>query len=91
MYDDGPGSYNGDCTKGNMSGCWGHRDNILGTFASSRSCGGGRHETAMGAGHIAKGKAYGDSETELFAGVCGATPTDAVLTWKKARALLHIS
>jgi hypothetical protein len=68
---------------------WGHRDNILGQYVSSSSCG-GQHEIAMGAGHVAKGKAYGDSETELFAGICGRTPTDTVLTWAKAKSLLHI-
>jgi hypothetical protein len=77
MYDDGPG--------------WGHRDNILGKLATTSSCGGSRHEVAMGAGHVTKGKTYGDSETELFAGVCGPTPTDAVLTWAKAKKLLHIT
>jgi len=91
MYFDGPGGDNGDCTKTNKSGCWGHRDNILGTFATSRSCGGGRAELAMGAGHVTKGKAYGDSETELLVGVCGPTPTDRVLSWARARSLLHIS
>jgi hypothetical protein len=90
MYDDGLGSGNADCTRTNKSGCWGHRDNILGTFSSSAICGGGRNELAMGAGHVTKGKAYGDSETELLAGVCGPTPTDAVLTWAKAKSLLHI-
>lgn len=29
MYDDGLNSANEDCTSSNMSGCWGHRDNIL--------------------------------------------------------------
>ena len=29
MYDDGPGGENSDCTGTDMSGCWGHRDNIL--------------------------------------------------------------
>jgi hypothetical protein len=91
MYDDGLGSGNGDCTRTHKSGCWGHRDNILGTFASSSICGGQRHSLAMGAGHVAKGKAYGDSETELLAGVCGRAPTDAILTWRKAKSLLHIS
>jgi hypothetical protein len=76
MYDDGPG--------------WGHRDNILGTFSSSATCGGARHELAMGTGHVTKGKAYGDSETELLVGVCGPAPTDVVLTWKKAKSLLHV-
>jgi hypothetical protein len=70
---------------------WGHRDNILGGYVSSSSCGGQRHEIAMGAGHVTKGKAYGDSETELLAGICGPTPTDVVMTWVKAKKLLHIS
>ena len=30
MYDDGPGSGNIDCTIADPSGCWDHRDNILG-------------------------------------------------------------
>lgn len=29
VYDDGPGSDNLDCQPGHMSGCWGHRDDIL--------------------------------------------------------------
>ena len=29
MYDDGPGSSNVDCTAGDSSGCWGHRNNVL--------------------------------------------------------------
>jgi hypothetical protein len=86
MYDDGLGSGNLDCTKTHKSGCWGHRDNILGTFSSSSDCGGGSHELAMGAGYTAKSK----SLTELFAGVCGPTPTDVVFTWAKATSLLHI-
>jgi hypothetical protein len=90
MYDDGLGGDNGDCSKAHKSGCWGHRDNILGTFSNQARCGGGRNELAMGAGHVAKGKKFGDSETELFAGVCGRTPTDVVMTWAKAKRLLHI-
>jgi hypothetical protein len=77
MYDDGPG--------------WGHRDNILGRFVTSSSCRGERHEVAMGAGHVTSGEAFGDSETELFAGICGPTPTDVVLTWSKAKRLLQIT
>lgn len=69
---------------------WGHRDNILGQYVTASSCRGQRYEIAMGAGHVTKGKAYGDSQTELFAGVCGPTPTDVVLTWGRARQLLHI-
>jgi hypothetical protein len=90
MYDDGPGSSNGDCTTTDKAGCWGHRDNILGTFSRPSICGGGSSELAMGAGHVTRGKAYGDSEAELFVGVCGPTPTDVVLTWTKAKKLLHI-
>jgi hypothetical protein len=31
-----------------------------------------------------------DSQTELFAGICGPPPTDVVLTWAKAKSLVHI-
>jgi hypothetical protein len=44
----------------------------------------------MGAGHVTKGRAYGDSETELLVGVCGPTPTDRVMSWARAKSLLHI-
>jgi hypothetical protein len=90
MYDDGPGSDNGECTKSKKSGCWGHRNNILGTFSTRSRCGGASSELAMGAGHVARGKRYGDSESELFAGVCGRTPTDVVISWKRAKRLLHV-
>jgi hypothetical protein len=90
MYFDGPGGNNGDCTKTSHSGCWGHRDNILGRFASKARCGGERSELVMGAGHVTRGKAFGDSQTELLVGVCGRPPTDVVMTWRKARSLLHI-
>jgi len=70
---------------------WGHRDNVLGQYVSAAPCGGQAHEIAMGAGHVTKGKTYGDSETELFAGVCGRTPTDVVMTWAQAKKLLHIT
>lgn len=90
MYDDGLGSSNSDCSKANRRGCWGHRDNILGTYNTRARCNGGRNELAMGAGHIGRGKQFGDSETELFAGVCGPTPTDVVMTWARAKRLLHV-
>jgi len=86
MYDDGLNSPNEDCTKQDRSGCWGHRDNILGTFSSKAACGGGAHALAMGAGYVASSK----SRTELFAGVCGHAPTDVVLTWAKAKSRLGI-
>jgi hypothetical protein len=86
MYDDGLNSPNEDCTKQDQSGCWGHRDNILGTFSSKAACGGGASALAMGAGYAARHK----SLTELFAGVCGPAPTDVVLTWARAKSLLGI-
>lgn len=86
MYDDGLNSPNEDCTKANESGCWGHRDNILGTFSSASACGGGASALGMGAGYAAAS----DSQTELFVGVCGKAPTDVVLTWAKAKKLLGI-
>ena len=90
MYDDGLHSPNVACTKAHRRACWGHRDNILGTFDSTRICGSGRHELALGAGHVRSGKAFGDSETELLVGVCGPVPTDVVLTWRRAMRLLHV-
>lgn len=69
---------------------WGHRDNILNRYVTASSCGGKSHEIAMGTGHVTRGKTYGDSETELFAGICGHTPTDVVMTWTRAKKLLHI-
>jgi hypothetical protein len=70
---------------------WGHRDIILAAYVSASSCGAKPREIAMGAGHVTTGKAYGDSETELFAGVCGPTPTDVVMTWAQAKKLLRIA
>lgn len=56
MYDDGPGSPNLDCTKSDPSGCWAHRENILGDYGT---------EPSMGAG-VAKVNGV-MSLTELFA------------------------
>jgi hypothetical protein len=53
MYDDGPGSGNGDCVQAGEPGCWGHRDNILAPLDEP---------LAMGAA------AHGKSLTELFVG-----------------------
>lgn len=35
MYDDGFGSYNADCTSPSASGCWVHRDIILGGYSAT--------------------------------------------------------
>jgi hypothetical protein len=88
MYDDGPGGDNEDCGAAGSARCWGHRDIILTEFGS-RSCDGGQTALAMGAGHATRPD-YGESDTEILAGVCGPTPTDAVFTWTEAEKLLHI-
>jgi hypothetical protein len=88
MYNDGAGGSNPNCTRTDIEGCWIDRDNILGTLNTKALCG-GQNELVMGAGHVTTGDKYGDSETELLVGVCGATPTDVVLTWAKAKTLLH--
>jgi hypothetical protein len=89
MYDDGPGGADAECNHSH-TGCWGHRDNILGTYASKKACGSSEYETVMGAGYLAHGGADGDSETELFVGICGKAPTDTVFTWTKAKKLLGL-
>jgi hypothetical protein len=90
MYDDGPGSTNEDCRTAGPALCWGHRDIILVAFGSP-SCGGGDAELAMGAGHVMLAVGYGENDTEVLAGVCGPTPTDAVFTWAEAKKLLRIT
>lgn len=90
MYDDGPGGVNGDC-HGSGAGCWGHRDNILHTYGSSTTCAGGPFHTVMGAGYEKTGGSYGDSETQLFVGLCGAQAKGAVATWGKLRVILQVT
>jgi hypothetical protein len=90
MYDDGPGSPNHDCRAASSAACWGHRDIILTGF-TSRSCGGGQAELAAGAGHAVLAGGYGESDTEILAGVCGPVPADAAFTWAQAKKLLHIT
>jgi hypothetical protein len=53
MYDDGPGSENGDCLHAGEPGCWGHRENVLARLPAP---------IAMGAA------AHGRSLAELFVG-----------------------
>ncbi|MHB1988662.1 MAG: spore germination YkwD domain-containing protein [Acidimicrobiales bacterium] len=89
MYDDGPGGPNTECNLV-ASACWGHRDNILDTYATKKLCQGETFQTVMGAGYRAVGAVDGDGETQVFAGVCGKAPTDPVLTWAKAKSLLGI-
>jgi hypothetical protein len=83
MYDDGPGSPNESCTPSTPAGCWGHRDNILGTFASC-----GQAQQYMGAGDTASGT-YGPSFAAIIVGACGPAPTDVVFTWAQAQQALE--
>lgn len=88
MYDDGVGGVNADCPSAGASGCWGHRDTILGTFASASTCPGSASGQYMGAGYTADGSSYGPSFSEILVGACGATPTDLAFTWTQALAVL---
>ena len=91
MYDDGPNSPNGDCPSPGAPGCWGHRDNILGSYATASLCssyGLAGAQDFMGAGFTASGSTYGPSFAEMLIGACGAAPTDVVLTWQQALQLL---
>lgn len=90
MYDDGPGGTNLDCSAARTAQCWGHRNVILDAFGGHSVCGGSGSELAMGAGHATGMASYGESDTELLAGVCGPAPTDTVFTWTRARLLLGI-
>jgi hypothetical protein len=47
MYDDGLGSGNMDCTTGNTSGCWGHRQNILSNYSAPRIMGAATGSTGL--------------------------------------------
>jgi hypothetical protein len=51
MYNDGYGGTNLDCTTPGASGCWGHRDNILGPWTST-----GTQTAMMGAGNTPSGQ-----------------------------------
>ena len=59
MYDDGYGGTNLLCTSPSDSGCWGHRNNILGAWTTSTSL----SQTAM----MGDGNTTNGQYTELFA------------------------
>ncbi len=81
MYDDGPGSGNLGCV-GNSSGCWGHRDNILGFSAAQLAASGGT--LVMGAGEASPAAASPWlSDAELFA-VITHSPAYYIYTWGQA-------
>ena len=97
MYDDGYGGSNFDCRTPGASGCWGHRDNILGryprrsaftsaSFGAPINVGPARRTTlVMGAGNLQPVKA-GEAQgnwTAIFAAVSGHRPK-LVYSWKQA-------
>jgi len=71
MYDDGPGSPNAECQGGDMSGCWGHRDDILSSFTCS--------PCVMGAAVATKAYGGEPSWAELMADTTGNP--GLVLSW----------
>ena len=72
MYDDGLGSPNVACTATDLSGCWGHRRNVL-VQQSCTPCVAGAAWGATGNGAA--------SATEVIVGTPGPTPTD--FTWQQ--------
>jgi hypothetical protein len=89
MYDDGYGSGNLDCTSPTAPSCWGHRDNILGTFIFGGDCSG---PTTLVMGAAATTDPQGGiapSFAEILAGQCG-TPSGVVYTWAQAQAELSV-
>jgi hypothetical protein len=89
MYDDGLGSANGSCTSSSSASCWGHRDQMLGTFVTTATCGSSAAEQYMGAGDTSSGSSDGPSFTGIVVGACGQTPSDVVFTWPQAEQTLN--
>ena len=88
MYDDGYGGVNGDCTTPSSQWCWGHRDNILGTFINNSECS-NNPNTYMGTGYTPGASSTFSTYTEILVGACGTAPTDVVFTWTQALQLLN--
>jgi hypothetical protein len=99
MYNDGYGGSNYDCKTPNASGCWGHRDNILGHYPTktryvSLTADAGlvagrerKAEIVMGAGYLQPNGGGGPqaNATAIFASVSGRRPK-LVYSWKQALA-----
>jgi hypothetical protein len=71
MYDDGLGSFNGDCTQSNQSGCWGHRHDILNAYDP---------RVVMGAA-VAYNTQWGTSMTEEFIGGDSTDKVNVAPSW----------
>jgi hypothetical protein len=90
MYEDGYGGENLDCTSPTASGCWGHRDNILGTFLFPDFCS-GPSELIMGGAVNRTAFDGSPSFAEIFVGDCGPMPPDVVITWTQVQTALRLS
>lgn len=88
VYMDGPGSFNALCTTPSSSGCWGHRENILGSYPyAQQACAGQHVYRVMGASvlHASKVTPSQPSLAELFVAACGRPPTGVFVTWTSIR------
>ena len=84
VYQDGPGEFNLLCTPQNSSGCYGHRENILGPYPySPDACGNLKSEALMGASVLNHHPGYNNpsSITELFVGICVKHPIKPYVSW----------
>jgi hypothetical protein len=79
MYDDGLGSSNVDCTTGNTSGCWGHRDNVLMRLSCQMCVFGGGFDPTSYQGT--------PSLTEILVDSSGQPAVD--FTWQQEQAYLN--
>jgi hypothetical protein len=75
LYDDGPGGENEDCTTTDMSGCWGHRDNIL----MNANTFGNPTEMDAGVGTDSSGSVDYDAIFDVNSNA--PAPGNIVLTW----------
>jgi hypothetical protein len=80
MYDDGLGSFNGDCTQADQSGCWGHRHVILHDYDAP---------LVMGAA-VAYQTTWGTSMAEEFIGHDTSDQADVEPTWAQIAATLPV-
>jgi hypothetical protein len=83
MYDDGLGSINVDCTEADQSGCWIHRDNILGFQNDIDEFGG---SLSFGAAAVATSPGHGQALVSVTALTTWSpdTTTGYYYTWDQA-------
>ncbi len=72
MYDDGPGGMNWSCPSSGGSGCWTHRDIILGQYTGTSDS-----ATMMGVGWAPGAGGWAVSETAILADFSGPLPPES--------------